>query len=314
MIRRRVTWLALAMLALSAGFLLWQLQEPTGFILTLRGTKLATLILVGAATGAATILFQTVAANQLLTPGLVGFDALYVFLQTLLVFLLGGVGYAAIPAAAGFLAEAGLMMLVAVIVFRLLFRNGGDDVIRILLTGVILGIMLRGLAELLQRLLDPAEFSVVQQASFASFSAVSPAQLAITGTALAIALFLCARMAPRLDVAALGRPVARGLGLDYDRLIMQALALVAALVAISTALVGPLTFLGLLAASLARELVPTHRHAWLIPAAALTGALILVAGQFVFERLLGQQSTLSVIVEFFGGLLFIALILRRRTL
>ncbi|EPX75489.1 ABC ferric siderophore transporter, inner membrane subunit [Salipiger mucosus DSM 16094] len=91
-----------------------------------------------------------------------------------------------------------------------------------------------------------------------------------------------------------------------------ALALVAAMIAVSTALVGPITFFGLLAASLARHLVDTHRHAVLIPAAALVGAVILVAGQFVFERLLSSQSALPVVVEFFGGLLFLFLVLRRR--
>jgi iron complex transport system permease protein len=67
----------------------------------------------------------------------------------------------------------------------------------------------------------------------------------------------------------------------------------------------------LLAASLARHLTDSHRHAVLIPAAALIGALILVTGQFLFERLMGSQSALAVVVEFFGGLLFLGLVLRR---
>ena len=83
---------------------------------------------------------------------------------------------------------------------------------------------------------------------------------------------------------------------------------------VQTALVGPMTFLGLIAASLAREVVPESRHALLLPAAAVTGAIILVAGQFLFERLMGQQSALGVIVEFLGGLLFLALVLGRRRL
>ena len=61
-----------------------------------------------------------------------------------------------------------------------------------------------------------------------------------------------------------------------------------------------------------RRLTNTHRHAVLLPAAALIGALILVAGQFVFERLMGAQSALAVIVEFFGGLLFLALVLQKK--
>ena len=66
------------------------------------------------------------------------------------------------------------------------------------------------------------------------------------------------------------------------------------------------------AASLAGGLLDTHRHRLLLPGAALLGATILVAGQVLFERLLGLQSTLSVVVEFLGGLLFLTLVLRRR--
>ena len=312
MIRSRLILLAAGLVLLSAAFLLWKLQEPTGFILSLRGSKLAVLICVGAATGVATILFQTVAMNQLLTPGIVGFDALFVLLQTGLVAVLGGVGAALFPPMAQFLMETALLMGAALLLFGGLLRRGAGDVTRVILTGVILGMLLRGLTEVVQRMLDPADFAIVQQAMFASFSRVSTPQLwtggGVIGGALAVALWL----APALDVAGLGRSTARSLGLAHDRVVLIALGLVAALVSVSTALVGPLTFLGLLSASLARQVLQTHRHDALIPAAALIGATILVAGQFVFERLLASQSALAVIVEFFGGLLFLFLVFRRK--
>jgi len=312
MAERRIWVLSGLLAGLSLLFLLWHLRGPTGFILSLRATKLAALVLVGAATGMATILFQTVAANRLLTPGIVGFDALFIFLQTALVFTLGGFGYGQIPEFLHFLAETAALMLAAMALFGLLLRKGAADVTRMILTGVILGVLLRSLAELAQRLIDPAEFAVVQQAMFASFGAVEPVQLAVAALVLIGAAAAALAMAPALDVAALGRPTARSLGLSHDKLVLRALALVAASVAVSTALVGPITFLGLLAASLARALAGTYRHAVLLPAAALVGAAILVAGQFVFERLLGLQSTLAVLVEFFGGILFLVLVLKRR--
>ena len=302
-------WLGLGLLG--AGFLLWQLRAPYGVILELRGLKLAALICVGAATGVATILFQTVAMNRLLTPGIVGFDALFVLMQTLLVASLGGVGLAQIPGMARFGIETAVLVAAATVLFGTLLRRDAGDVTRMILTGVILGVLLRGLAGLVQRLLDPSEFAVVQQAMFASFGRVDAGQLLAAALCLTAALVAAMRMAPALDVAGLGRGAARGLGLDHDRVVRIALMLIAVLVSVSTALVGPITFLGLLAASLARQVTDTHRHAVLIPAAAGIGALILVAGQFIFERLLRQQSALAVVVEFLGGLLFLALVLRK---
>lgn len=293
-------------------FLLWGLRAPVAFILSLRSEKLAALVLVGAATGAATVIFQTIAANRLLTPGIVGFDALFIFIQTTLVMILGGVGYADLPVTPKFLAEAACLTAAAMALFGVLFRKGAEDVIRMILTGVILGALLRGLAEFVQRLLDPSEFAVVQQASIASFNSVDEGQLGIAAVVLVLALLAAWRLAPALDVAGLGRAKARTLGLPHDRLVLAALGIVALLVSVSTALVGPITFLGLLAASLAHAALRDFRHAVLIPAAALIGASILVAGQAVFERVLGLQSALAIVVEFAGGLLFLALVLARR--
>lgn len=311
MAERRLLLLWLGLGLLCAGFLAWQLRAPHGVILELRGLKLAALICVGAATGAATVLFQTIAMNRLLTPGIVGFDALFVLMQTLLVVTLGGVGLALIPGMLRFVLETVVLMGAATLLFGLLLRQSAADVTRMILTGVILGVMLRGLASMVQRLLDPSEFAVVQQAMFASFGRVDAGQLGVAAMCLLAALALSLRMAPALDVAGLGRGTARGLGLDHDRVVIVTLMLIAVMVSVSTALVGPITFLGLLAASLARQVADTYRHAVLIPAAALIGAIILVAGQFVFERLLRQQSALAVVVEFLGGLLFLALVLRK---
>lgn len=311
MVERRLTFLLLALSALSLAFLCWQLRAPYAFILELRGTKLVALICVGAATGAATVLFQTVAMNRLLTPGIVGFDALFVLLQTLLVASLSGLGFAQVSGGLRFVIEALALMCAATALFGLLLRRGAGDVTRMILTGVILGVLLRGFAEMIQRVLDPSEFAVVQQAMFASFGQIEAGQLIAALIILSGAMGMALRMAPALDVAGLGRGTARGLGLNHDRVVFGALMLVAAMVSVSTALVGPITFLGLLAASLARIMTDTYRHRLLIPAAALIGALILVAGQFVFERLLSSQSALAVVVEFFGGLLFLLLVLRK---
>ncbi|CUH82529.1 iron chelate uptake ABC transporter family permease subunit [Tropicibacter naphthalenivorans] len=310
---RRVMLLALGLVAASSLFLLWNLRGPVAYILDLRAEKLAVLVLVGASAGASTVVFQTVAMNRLLTPGIVGFDALFVFLQTMLVMGMGSAQMLALPPVPKFVVEAALMTGLAVALFGLILRKGAGDVIRMILTGVIIGTLLRALAGFAQRLLDPSEFAVLQQASVASFNALDDRLIGIAAVLLGLAFVLCLRLAGRLDVAALGRDKARTLGLRYDRFVLLALCVVSVMVAVSTALVGPVVFLGLLAASLAQATLRDHRHAVLIPAAALIGALILVVGQTAFERLFGLQSSLAIVVEFAGGLVFLALVLRRPT-
>lgn len=244
--------LAGLLLALSG---LWLFQGlgtgNRGFILELRAVKLGGLVTVAASVAVATVLFQTVSANRVLTPSIMGFDALYVLLQTLLVAGLGVAGFAALPTGTKFAAEVALMTLLACLLFGLLLGRGARDIPRTILTGVILGVMFRAMSEFVARILDPNEFAVVQGASFASFSRVDAALLpfaaALTLAGIAVALALAAR----LDVLALGRDPAVSLGLRFDGMVIGVLALVAVLVSVSTALVGPVTFFGLIVAGMA---------------------------------------------------------------
>ena len=109
----------------------------------------------------------------------------------------------------------------------------------------------------------------------------------------------------------LGRDVSVALGVDHRRTLTIVLVLVAVLVATSTALVGPVTFLGLLVANLAYRLMPTYRHAYILPAAALITAFTLVGGQLVLERVFALNAALSIVVEFLGGITLLVLLARR---
>ena len=308
----RLGVLAMALVLVSAVYLLVGIGPKWEFVLALRATRLAGLLLVGMAIAVATVLFQTVSHNRILTPQIMGVDALFLFLQTLLVLLLGPVGFAMLPPGAKFGAEVAVLVLASLLLFGTVLGRGARDIPRMVLTGVILGILFRSLSGFMARLMDPNAFVIVQAESAASFSRIDagllPAAAAATLAATGVALWL----SPRLDVLALGRPAAVSLGLSHDRLVLCALALVAVLVAVATALVGPMAFLGLIVAALARPLAGSERHLPLLLTAVLLSALMLVAGQTLFERVLGRQSTLPAVVEFAGGLMFLLLLLKGR--
>jgi iron complex transport system permease protein len=308
----RLVILGAALMVAAAVYLLPGLGPKWQFVLGLRATRLAGLVLVGVAIAVATVLFQTVSRNRILTPQIMGIDALFVFLQTALVASLGPIGFAMLPNEARFGAEVALLVAASVLLFGTLLGRGAQDIPRMILTGVILGILFRSLSGFLSRMMDPNAFAIVQAETVASFlrvdAALLPMAAGVTVAASAVALWL----SPRLDVLALGRPAAVSLGLAHDRLVLAVLALVAVLVAVATALVGPLAFLGLLVAALARPLAGSDRHLPLLITAALLSALMLVAGQALFERALGQQTALAAVIEFAGGLVFLFLLLKGR--
>lgn len=115
-----------------------------------------------------------------------------------------------------------------------------------------------------------------------------------------------------LDVFHLGSETATILGVEVVREERLLLWVITMIVATLTALVGPLSYLGFLVANLTYQLVKTYRHQELFMVASLLGFLILIAGQFVIERILGYRFNISMIIELIGGLLFFYLIFKEK--
>lgn len=304
---RRLLGLAAAALACAAAFLAVGLKGNIAFVLELRLLKLAALVQVGVAVAISTVIFQTVTGNRILTPSVMGLDALYLFGQMLMVFLLGGVGYARLDPQLKFALEVLLLMALALgLLLPMLKRR--LDMGLMLLAGVVFGVLFRSLYSLLARLIDPNDFAVAQTASFANFNAVRTDLLVFAALVTLIAALLAWRARHMLDVVSLGPDAATSLGVDWAAAVTGLLLLVSALVAVSTALVGPVAFFGLLVAALAERIVATRRHGTLLPAAGLTGVVVLVGGQTLFQHGFGSATALGVVIEFFGGLVFLLLL------
>jgi iron complex transport system permease protein len=300
--------LGLAGAAATAAFMLYGLRGNIAFALELRAVRLAALVQVAVAIAVSTVVFQTVTANRLLTPSIMGVDALYLLAQSTLVFLLGGFGFSSLDARLKFGGESLLLVALAVAIFVPMLR-ARMDMTMMLLAGVTLGVLFRSLSQFLARLIDPNDFAVLQGSSFASFTDVDPALLVVGAGVTAIAAAAAWHQRRVLDVVALGPDAAIGLGVDWRKTIGWLLVLVAVLVAVSTALVGPVAFFGLLVAALAERLAGTRRHGVLLPVAALVAILVLVGGQTLFQHALGGATTLGVVIEFVGGLVFLAMLL-----
>ena len=130
----------------------------------------------------------------------------------------------------------------------------------------------------------------------------------------AVILFICFiigyRMLHQLDVMSLGRDNAINLGINYDKIVLQVIILASILIATSTALVGPVTFLGLIVSNLSYQFFATYKHSVLIAGASLISIIALVGGQFLVQHVFHLSTTISVIINFVGGLYFIYLILK----
>ncbi|WP_246666235.1 iron chelate uptake ABC transporter family permease subunit [Aquamicrobium sp. LC103] len=304
--------MVLAVLAAAAivAFMTLGARGSWSFILPFRGAKLAALLLVAVSIAVSTVIFQTVTNNRILTPSIMGFDALYVLIQTVLVFFLGAVQVSAADPRLLFVAEAAIMTAFAGLLYRWLFTGAVRSLHLLMLVGIVFGIFFRSISSFLQRIIDPSEFLVLQDRLFASFNTVDSTLLGISALIVMLAVAVVWRLLPVLDVLALGRETAIALGVDHRRMVAVVLILVTVLVAVSTALVGPVTFFGLLVANLAYLAVPSARHRVVLPVAALLAIIFLVGGQVILERVLAFDTALSIVIEFVGGLVFIVLVVR----
>lgn len=308
---RRLWLLSALALMVMVIFMTIKLGSNLQYILVHRGLTLATMLLVAFAASTSTLLFQTVTNNRILTPSIMGFENLFVLIQTLIIFMFGAKGIPWVGISGKFVCEALLLVLFSAVLYRWLFLGKRDNLHLVLLVGIICGTLFRSASSLMQRLLTPTEFAVLQGRMFATFTRAAPELIALTALIVIIVAIVIWRRRFELDVLALGRNSAVNLGINFNRSVTLILLLVSVLVAVSTALVGPLTFLGFMVANLAYLVAGSSQHRILLPTAFLLGVVSLVGGQLILEHLLNMAGALSVVIEFIGGTLFILLLLKK---
>ncbi|PZM62453.1 iron chelate uptake ABC transporter family permease subunit [Paenibacillus dendritiformis] len=299
--------LALTMIGL---FLFFKLGDNWDYVLPKRTIKVLAIVLTGASIAFATTVFQTITNNRILTPSILGLDSLYMLIQTIVIFVFGSKTLMMMNSNVDFLVSVGLMVVFSGLLFKLIFKGENQNIYFLLLIGIIFGTFFGSMSTFMQVLIDPAEFMIVQDKMFASFNHVNTKLLLMGGVLLLLVTLYFLRFIKYLDVLSLGREQAINLGVNYDYVVKRLLFIVAVLISISTALVGPITFLGLLVVNVTYQFLKTYRHSYLIAGSVLISIIALVGGQLIVERIFTFSTTLSVIINFVGGVYFIYLLLK----
>jgi iron complex transport system permease protein len=309
--RVRIVALGVAVLGLAAVYCFTDVPGSLAFALEIRSRTVLAMLVVAAAVGVSTVVFHTITQNRILTPSIMGFDAFYMLISTVIVFFSGSASFLAADQFTLWVVQVVVMVAFSVLLFTWLFGGKRRSIHLMLLVGIVLGTFFRSFTEWMQRMLDPLDFQVLSDAMFASLTRPDETLLLLTGLLVVLG---CAAVVPllrTLDVLTLGEPAAVGLGVDHRRVVMTLFAIVSVMVAASTALVGPILFFGLIVANLAYSYAGSFRHVWTVPTAVLIGMICLLGGQLILERALDFGGTLSTVIDFAGGLFFLHLVLRK---
>ena len=282
------------------------------YSMRIRAPKLIVMLITAFAIGGASLVFQSIINNTIVTPCLLGMNSLYTLIHTAVVFCVGSGSVLAANANAAFAIDLVLMGITATLIYSYLFKKTKHNVLYVLLVGTVLTSFFSSVQSTMTRVMDPNEYDTLLTTLVASFSNVNAKIILFALAVLAAVIFLLRRELALLDVLTLGKEQAINLGVDYDRCIRRLLLGVTLAIAVATAMVGPISFLGLIIANLARQLLRTYRHTQLILGSALFGMIVLVGGQIIVEHVFTYAVPISVFITVGGGLYFLYLLLTRR--
>lgn len=314
-IRKLMFMLLLVALAGAAYMLVgvnFENQKLFAYAMKIRTPKLIAMLITAFAIGGASIVFQSIINNTIVTPCLLGMNSLYTLIHTAIVFFAGSGSLLARNANAAFAADLLLMGVVATVVYSYLFKKTRYNVLYVLLIGTVLSSFFSSIQTTLTRVMDPNEYDSLLSTLVASFSNINSEIILFSVVVLAVVIFVLRKDLALLNVITLGKDQAVNLGVDYDRTIRRLLLGVTMCIAVATAMVGPISFLGLIIANLSRQLLKTFRHGQLILGSALFGMIVLVGGQLIVEQVFTYAIPVSVFITVGGGIYFLYLLLTNR--
>lgn len=308
--------LVVAALLFTAGLLSWGNPMEFGtrgywLIAERRMNSVIAMAVVAVCQAVATVAFQTVTNNRIITPSIMGFESLYVAIHTSTVYFLGAAGLNNARTLEMFVVQLVLMVGLSLILYTWLLAGDNPNMHAMLLVGIVLGGGLGSVSTFMQRLLTPSEFDLLTARLFGSVNNADPAYYPLAVPLVLVAVGLMYVNSRRLNVLGLGRDVAVNLGVSHKKHAVYTLVLVSVLMAVSTALVGPMTFLGFLVATLAYQFADTYDHRYVFPMAALLGYCILAGAYFIMNHIFYAQGVVSIIIELVGGLTFLIVVLRK---
>ena len=314
--KRRLVILLLTVLGICGAYLLIDAhpENPKLFryILSRRLPTLTVMVIAATAIGASSIVFQSIANNRIVTPGLLGMSSMYTLIHTAVVFLLSSAHPLVSNTNISFLIDLLLMALSAYFVYSHLFCMTGNNLLYILLMGTVLSSLFGSIQSSMIRIMDPNEYDALLTTLVADFNNVKTEVILISSVLLGVLALVLRKDLGLLDVIALGKSHAVNLGVDYDRTIRRLLLGVALCTCVATAMVGPLSFLGLIVANLARQIMQTYRHRYVISGSALIAVAATIGGQILSQHVFHYEVPIGTLITICGGVYFLYLLLFRK--
>ncbi|MFV0364106.1 MAG: iron chelate uptake ABC transporter family permease subunit [Suipraeoptans sp.] len=287
-------------------------EKLVRYALSLRIPKVIVMLIVAFCIGGASMVFQSIINNTIVTPCLLGMNSLYTLIHTAVVFSLGSGSILAYNQNVSFVVDLALMAIIATFIYSYLFKKTKYNILYVLLIGTVMSSLFSSIQNTMIRVMDPNEYDALLVSLVASFSNINTEIIAVSVVVIIAVIIVLRKELKLLNVITLGKDQAINLGVDYDKTIRKLLLGVVIFIAVATAMVGPISFLGLIIANLARQLLKTYKHSYLILGSVLFGMVVLIGGQLIVERIFVYSVPISVFITVSGGIYFLYLLMAQR--
>ncbi|MDM1783502.1 iron chelate uptake ABC transporter family permease subunit [Acinetobacter bereziniae] len=301
-----------ATVALAIVFIFFGSHLDMDYVIPQRLFRLAAIVLGGICVACTSIIFQTLVGNRVLTPAIMGYEAVYLLWQALLLFIFGTQGVLWLGITAQFFMGIFLMLFYSWALHLFLLSRIHKDLFQLLLFGLVFTMVLGTVTQFIQLKISPGEFSVFQGLSYASFNRVQSETLIFAVIMIVFVLWRVLNTLPILDVLSLGREQAISLGVDHHHYVKFYLALIAVLVAVSTSLIGPTAFMGVFIANIAYAIAKSYQHKFTLAIGGLVAVAIFLIAQILVEHVFNYKTTVSILINLVCGIYFLILVVRTR--
>ena len=273
-------------------------------LLGIRLPRVLAGLLAGIGLSVSGVLLQTVTANDLASPNIIGINS--------------GAGLAVILLLT-FAPKAGVWLPVgafcgafgASLVILFAGNRLGSSRSGILLIGIAITTLLNAAISFMS-LLDEGILAQYNHFTVGSLRAIHPADLLVPGIVIFCGFWAAMALAGRLSVLSLGDAAAAALGVRVKGLRIAAMACAAACAAAVVSFAGLLGFVGLVVPHIARALVG-ERPARLLPAAALTGGILVILADLLGRTLFApSELPVGILMSLIGAPYFLILLIRRK--
>ena len=315
--RKILTFMTIITIAITIAYFLFDtnMNNPKlfAYAMKIRTPKIIAMLISAFAIGSASIVFQSIINNRIVTPCLLGMNSMYTLIHTAIIFVVGSGSIFATNSNLAFAVDLILMGTVATLVYSYLFKKTNHNVLYVLLIGTVMTSFFSSIQTTMTRIMDPNEYDTLLATLVASFNNVNSEIIIFSVLVLIAVVVVLRKEISLLNVLTLGKSQAINLGVDYDKCVRRLLLGVTLYISVATAMVGPISFLGLIIANLSRQLLKTYRHSQLIYGSVIFGMLTLMAGQFVVEHIYSYAIPISVFITTAGGIYFLYLLLTNRS-